>query len=160
MVEPRRLEGVAQIGIDALVGAEHDADDERPALTRGAERERIGDFRAQPVAHATDPAPPADDMPGAARVQDDVDPTPLEPASLVEAGLGPSRGDRARPELEHGTLRRRPARRELEQHPLAQLDAVEATHVCRDPDREGRDGSAAPVTTTCAPAGSPIRVAR
>ncbi len=144
VVETRRLEGVAEIGVDALVGAEHDADDERPALTGRAERQCIRDFRAQPIAHATDPAPPADDMPGAARVQDDVDPTPLEPPSLVEAGLGPSRGDRARPEIEHGTLRRRPAGGKLEQHPLAQLDAVEAPHVCRDPHRERRDGSRHP----------------
>ena len=93
--------------------------DERPALAGRPERQGVADFRAQPIAHATDPAPPADDVPGAARVQDDMDPTPLEPPSLVEAGLGPSRGDRARPEIEHRTLRRRPAGRELEQHPLA-----------------------------------------
>ena len=75
--------------------------DERPALAGCPERQGVADFRAQPIAHATDPAPPADDVPGAARVQDDMDPTPLEPPSLVEAGLGPSRGDRARPEIEH-----------------------------------------------------------
>ena len=69
-------------------------------------------------------------------MQDDVDPTPLEPCSLVESGLGPSRGDRARPELEHGALRRRAADRQLEEHPLAKLDAVEATHFGHDADRE------------------------
>ena len=116
---PEALKASRRSGIDALVRAEHDADDERPALTGRPERQRVLDFRAQPIADATDPAPPADDVPGAARVQDDVDATPLEPSSLVEAGLGPSRGDRARPEIEHGTLRRRPAGRQLEQHPLA-----------------------------------------
>ena len=120
----------------------------------------FADFRAQPIAHATDPAPPADDMPGATRVQDDMDPTPLEPSSLVEAGLGPSRGDRARPEIEHGTLRRRPAGRELEQHPLAQLDAVEAPHVCRHPHRVGRDARGARDDDLSPRPGSPIRVAR
>ena len=138
------MKRVAELGVDALVGPEHDADDERPALAGRSERQRVCDFRAQPIAHATDPAPPADDMPGAARVQDDVDPTPLEPSSLVEAGLGPSRGDRARPEIEHGALRRRPAGRELEQHPFAQLDAVEAPHVGRHPHGVGRDGSRRP----------------
>ena len=42
-----------------------------------------------------------------------MDPTPLEPSSLVESGLGPSRGDRARPEIEHCALWRRAAGREL-----------------------------------------------
>ncbi len=72
-----------------------------------------------------------------------MDPTPLEPPSLVEAGLGPSRGDRARPEIEHGALRRRPTGRKLEQHPLAQLDAVEAAHVCRHPNGVRRDARSA-----------------
>ena len=160
MVEPRRLEGVAEIRIDALVCAEHDADDERPALAGRPEREGVADFRAQPIAHATDPAPPADDVPGAARVQDDMDPTPLEPPSLVEAGLGPSRGDRARPEIEHGALRRRPAGRKLEQHPLAQLDAVEAPHVCRHPNGVRRDARSARDDDLSLRPGSPIRVAR
>ena len=104
----------------------------------GPERERVRDRRAQPVADASDPAPPADDVPGAARVENDVDPPSCEPASLVEAGLGPSRGDRARPELEHGTLRRRPPRRQLEQDPLTQFDAVEPPHLGGDPHRERR----------------------
>ena len=71
-------------------------------------------------------------------MEDDVNPPPLEPASLVEAGLGPSRGDRARPELEHRALRRRAAGGQLEQHALPELDAVEATHVRRHPHRERR----------------------
>ena len=136
VVEPGGLEGATQVGVDSLVGSEHDADDERSPLTRRSERERIRDRRAQPVADATDPAPPADDAPGSARVQDDVDPAPLEPCSLVESGLGPSRGDRARPELEHGSLGRCASGRELEEHPLAQLDAVEATHLGHRADGE------------------------
>ena len=73
-------------------------------------------------------------------MQDDVDPPPREPASLVEAGLGPSRGDRARPELEHGTLRRRPAGRQLEQDPLTKRNAVEPPYLGRDPHRKRRPG--------------------
>ncbi len=138
MVEPRRLEGAAEVGVDSLVGSEHDADDERLPLTRRPEGERVGNRRAQPVADATDPAPPADDVPGSAGVQDHVDPTPLEPCSLVESGLGPSRGDRARSELEHGALRRRAPGRQLEQHPFAQLDAVESTHLGHRSDGERR----------------------
>ena len=52
-----------------------------------------------------------------------MDAPPSEPASLVEAGLGPSRGDRARSELEHGTLGRSTPGRQLEQDALAQVDA-------------------------------------
>ena len=66
-----------------------------------------------------------------------MDPPPREPTSLVEAGLGPSRGDRARSELEHGTLGRSAPCRELEQDALAQLDAVEAAHLGGGPHREG-----------------------
>ena len=106
VVETRCLEGVAELRIDPFVGTEYDADDKRPALARGPECESVTDCRAQPVAHASDPAPPADDVPGTARMENDMDPPPCEPAPLVEAGLGPSRGDRARPELEHRTLRR------------------------------------------------------
>ena len=68
-----------------------------------------------------------------------MDPTPLEPSSLVEAGLGPSRGDRARPEIEYRALRGSPTGRKLEQYPLAQLDAVELAHVGRHPNGVGRD---------------------
>ena len=71
-------------------------------------------------------------------MEDDVDPPPLEPASLVESGLGPSRGDRARPELEHAALRRRAADRELEQHALPDLDAVEAPYLGHHADGERR----------------------
>ena len=131
VVEARRLERLAELWIDSLVGAEHHPGDERAALARCPEREGIPDRRAQPVAGASDPAPPADDAPGATRVKDDVDPSPFEPASLVESGLGPSRGDRARPELEHGTLRRRAPRRQFQQDPLAQGDSVETTYLGR-----------------------------
>ena len=71
----------------------------------------------------------------------DVDPPSREPASLVEAGLGPARGDRARPELEHGALGRRPPDRQLEQDALAQLHAVEAAHLRGDPHGERATGS-------------------
>ncbi len=79
-----------------------------------------------------------------------------EPASLVEAGLGPSRGDRARPELEHRTLRRCAARRQLEQDTLPERDPVEATDV--EPGHAPRTEIVRqrPVTTTCAAAGRPI----
>jgi len=75
-------------------------------------------------------------VPAAARAENDVNPPPLEPTSLVEAGLGPSRGDRARPELEHGSLRRRPARGQLQENPFAKCNAVEAADLGYDPNRE------------------------
>ncbi len=67
-----------------------------------------------------------------------MNPPASQPASLVEAGLGPSRGDRARPELEHGTLRRRATGGQLQQDSLPQLQAVEAPDLGGDPNREGR----------------------
>ena len=111
VVEPRCLERVPESRIDAFVGAEHDAGHERPALAGGSECESSGDCRAQPVADASYPAPPANATPGPARREDDMNAPAVEPPALVESGLGPTRGDRARPELEHGTLRRRPAGR-------------------------------------------------
>ena len=69
-----------------------------------------------------------------------MDSPPREPAPLVKAGLGPSRGDRARPELEYCTLRRRPSHGQLQQDPLTQLDAVEASNLGGDPHGEGRSG--------------------
>ncbi len=137
MVEPGGLERSPQLGVDPLVGAEHDPDHERSALAGRSERESVPDRRAQPVADASDPTPPADDLPGAACVEDDMDPPPREPTSLVESGLGPSRGDRARSELEHGTLGRSAPGRQLEQDALAQLDAVEAAYLGGGPHREG-----------------------
>ena len=87
VVEAGGLECVPQTGIDALVGSEHDPDDERSPAARPRTMRRRP--TARPVAHASDPAPPADDLPGAARVEHDMNSPSSEPASLVEAGLGP-----------------------------------------------------------------------
>ena len=119
---------------------EHDSRHEGPALTARSECQSSGDLRAQPVAHATDPAPPADDTPPAARVQDDVDPPPRKPAALVETGLGPSRDDRPRSQREDGPLWRRPTLGKLEQHAFAQGETAEGAHLCRGSDREPRHG--------------------
>jgi hypothetical protein len=73
-------------------------------------------------------------------MKNDVDPPSFEPAALVEAGLGPSRGDRARPELEHGTLGRGPAGRQLQQDPFTKSNAVEPPYRGRDPHRKRRPG--------------------
>ena len=147
VVEARGLERVAQRRIDALVGTQHDSRHEGPPLAARPECESSGDLRAQPVAHATDPAPPADDTPPAARVQDDVDPPPRKPAALVETGLGPSRDDRPRPQLEDGPLWRRPTRGKLEQHAFPEGETAEAAHLCRGSDREPRHGRRALTTT-------------
>ncbi len=62
----------------------------------------------------------------------------LEPPSLVEAGLGPTRGDRARSELEHGPFGRRTPSRKLEQDALPQGNTAEAANLARDSHREWR----------------------
>ena len=138
VIEARRLEVLAQLRIDPLVRAEHHTDEQRAALTRRAKGERARDRRAQPVADASDPAPPADDTPRTARVKDDVNPASREPSPFVEAGLGPTRGDRARPEIEHGSLRRRATGRQLQKHALPNVDAVELRDGGRRPERERR----------------------
>ena len=76
---------------------------------------------------ATPPIPPRrPTIRGALAAQHDVDAAAREPAALVEAGLGPTRLDRPRAQLEDGALRRRALGRELEQHALADPRRPEA----------------------------------
>ena len=153
MLEAARLEGVPQLPVDARVLAEDDAREQAAALPRGPTGERRLHVRAQPVADATDPAPPADDAPAVVAAQHHVHAATREPAALVEAGLGPTRRDRPRAQLEHGALRRRPLRRKLEQHPLADAGRAEPhapRPACGRRTASGRQG---PVTTTRADAG-------
>ena len=117
-------------------------DEQAALLPRGSAGERRLHVRAQPVADATDPAPPADDPPAVVAAQHDMHAATREPAALVEAGLGPARRDRPRTQLEHGALGRRPLGRQLEQHPLADAAGPEAACLGRDPQR--RTACAAP----------------
>ena len=135
--EAARLEVVAQGRVDLGVLPEHDPRDELSTLARRPAGQRLLDVRAQPVGDATDPAPPADD-PGALAAHDNVHAASREPASLVEAGLGPTRRDRPRAHLEDGALRRRPLGWELEQDPLADLLVAEPGHLGRHAERERR----------------------
>jgi hypothetical protein len=91
--------------------------------------------RVQPVADATDPAPPADDAWNVA-AQHDMDALPRQPATLVEAGLGPARLDRPHTQLEHGALRRRTLWRKLEENALAEPRLSEANDLRRRAERE------------------------
>ena len=116
--------------VDPVVLAEHDPGQDRAPLSRRPAGERLLDMRVQPVGDATDPAPPADE----ARVvaaQHDVDALPRQPRTLVEAGLGPTRRDRLRAQLEDGALRGRPLGRQLEQDALPELHLSEAHDLCR-----------------------------
>ena len=93
-------------------------------------------------------------------MEDDVHPSPLEPASLVESGLGPSRGDRARPELEDlrpAAARGRPAARGARAPGSATPSKRRTSAMTRIANGVVL---AAPVTTTRASAGSPMRPAR
>ena len=137
MHETARLERVALCRVDARVLAEHDPGEERAALSRRPAGKGALHVRAQPVGDATDPTPPADDA-HAFPAQHDVHAAPGKPAALVEAGLGPTRRDRPRAQLEHGALRRRALRRKLEQHPLAEPGRAESADLGRHADRERR----------------------
>ena len=66
-----------------------------------------------------------------------------QPTPLVEAGLGPSRLDRARAQLDHGTLGRRTLSRKLQQDGLVHRFAREPSHLGLDPQRESRPTSRA-----------------
>jgi hypothetical protein len=143
--EARLPERLPQRLVDALVGAEHDAEQQRPLLPFGARREDPLELRAQPVGDATDPAPPADDAPVAA-TEHQVDALSRQPATLIEAGLGPTRLGEPRPELEDRPLWRRPLSPQLEQHPLPHRVPVPAAYLgggahgeARAPRRRGDD---------------------
>src|SRR4029079_9333040 len=69
VLEAARLEGVPQLPVDARVLAEDDAREQTASLPRGSTGERRLHVRAQPVADATDPAPPADDAPAVVAAQ-------------------------------------------------------------------------------------------
>ena len=114
--------------------------------------------RAQPVGDATDPTPPADDA-RALPAEHDVDAAAAKPAALVEAGLGPTRRDRPRAQLEHGSLRRCALRRKLEEDALAEPRRCRSGAPRPARARERRRARAGPVTTTRADAVSPIRSA-
>ena len=104
--EATRPERVDEVAIDARVLPEHDPGEQAATLPRGSTGKGLLDVRVQPVGDATDPAPPADDA-STLPAHHDVDAAAREPPALVEAGLGPSRRDRSRTQLEHGALRRR-----------------------------------------------------
>ena len=137
MVEPGRLEVVAELVREPLVLAEHDAGEHGAPLPVEPRGDRARDMRAEPIRDAADAAAAADDPPVAA-VQDDVDAAAREPAALVEAVLRAARRGDRRSQVEDGALRRRAADRKLEQHALAQRALVEATHLGGNAQRERR----------------------
>src|SRR6185436_20351639 len=136
--EPARLEGVPQLRIEPGALAQDDPDEQPAPLSLRTPGQRPLHVRAQPIADATDPAPPADDAPALLAAQHDVHAATLEPSALVEAGLGPTRRDRLRAHVEDGPLRRRAAHWELEHHSLAKDAAPEAMHLGRRAHGERR----------------------
>ncbi len=137
VVEAGGLEVVAQVVRQPLVLAQDDPGEHGVPLAFEPGRDRACDVRAQAIREAADAAAPADDPP-VAPVQDDVDAAAREPATLVEAVLRTSRRRDGRPELQHGSLGRRAAERQFEQHALAESTLVEAPHLGREPQRERR----------------------
>lgn len=124
MVEPRSSEAGAQLLVEALVFAEHDAGDHRPALAREPRRARPHEVAPQPVGEPSDTAPLADD-PVRDGPQDDVHALAAQVRRLVEAVLVAARTDDADDCLDDGALRRRPFRRKLEAGGLGERSSVE-----------------------------------
>ena len=118
VVEPRGPEGILEAGREVFVLAEHDAFEDRAALSREPGCERAREPGADAVRVAADPAPAADDAP-VGGLGDHVDPVTPEPGALVEAVGGRARQLQPRVELEDGALGRSAAERELEQDGLA-----------------------------------------
>jgi hypothetical protein len=107
-----------------LVVAEHDPFEDRPAFSRKTGRDSGGEPAAQAVAEAGDASTPPHLLP-LVHVQDDVYAMTPKPGALVEPVLGPARPPNDGEHLEHGSLRRRAATRELELNALVERDAVE-----------------------------------
>ncbi len=108
MVETGRAERVANLVVQPLVLAEHDAREHGATLTFDAVQ-ASNEGAAQPVGEAADPTPRADDPP-LVRAQQDVHATPAQEPALVEVLAALGLGDLAE-ELELGALRRCPAGR-------------------------------------------------
>ena len=107
-----------------------------PVVPRGERRLHV---RAQPVADATDPAPPADDAPAVRRR---ATPRARRDARASRARRSRSRAHAARPAAhaapQHGALGRRPLGRQLEQHPLPDAGRAEPHRLRRRADGERR----------------------
>jgi hypothetical protein len=86
------LEVVGLAAVEAGVLPEHDPGQERSPLAHRSPGKGFRHVRVQPVGDATDPTPPADDADILAS-HHDVHAAAREPATLVEAGLGPTRRD-------------------------------------------------------------------
>ncbi len=108
MVEPGGAERVANIVVQPLVLAEHDACEHGATLTFDAVQPP-NEGAAQLVGEAADPTPRADDAP-LVRAQQNVHATPAQERALVEVVAALGLGDLAE-ELELCTLRRCPAGR-------------------------------------------------
>ena len=154
MGQPARLERVSQRPVDPVVLAEHDPGQDRAALPRRATGERRSTCACS--RSATPPIPPRRPTTrGSSPRSTTWMPCRASHRAFVEAGLGPSRLDRPRTQLEHGSLRRRPLGRQLEQHALAQTRLAEAHDLRRGAQRERRPAHGAGHDDTRAARASP-----
>jgi hypothetical protein len=118
-----------------LLVAQHDALDDPSPLSVQSRGDRSPQPATQPVGDAAEPAPMAYDPPPVS-VEDYMDAVAPEPGAFVEAVLCRPRTPYRHDRLEHGALRRRPARRKLEQDGLAEREPSEAAHLRRDAQLE------------------------
>ncbi len=125
MVETGRAERVADVVVQPLVLAEHDAREHGATLTVDAVQ-ATNERTAKPVGEPADPTARADDAP-LVRAQQDVHAAPAQEPALVEVLAGLRLCELAE-ELELGALRRCPAGRQLQLHRLGHHPATEAQH--------------------------------
>jgi hypothetical protein len=130
---------LAQALRERLFVAQHDALDDPSPLSVQPRGDRACQPGPQPVGDPAKPASVAHDSPPV-RAQDDVH--AVAPA-FVEAVLCGPRPPHSRDRLEHGTLRRSRARRELEQDGLVELEPPEAPHLPRNTQLEPGSASRA-----------------
>jgi hypothetical protein len=114
----------ADRSVQALLVAEHYAQEDAAALPAKPTRDRTGKPGSQSVAETAESVATPDQLPAVSR-QHDVDAVPTEPGSLVEAVPGAVGKLRLRTHLEDAALRRCSAKRQLKLSRLVHREKAE-----------------------------------
>ena len=120
---------VPEIGGEPLVLPEDDAEQDRPPLAGVPDAIAVRDGSTQAIGHAGEAAPMAYDTPVPSS-DDHVYAVPTEPRPFVETVFGSARRDDRAGELEHGALRRRSSKRELEEDRLLNTPVAKPLDPC------------------------------
>jgi hypothetical protein len=137
VVETGCAKGIAQPRVEALVLAENDPAQDRPPFAGESGSDRACEPLMQAVGEASHASAVADDLPARA-VEDDVHGTSAQPGALVEAVVRRPRRLDVDQELEARALRRRPPRRERQQHRFGNATVADELGASEDANGERR----------------------